>query len=141
MKTHKSKIDFALIYTPLLLFVGMTIFMLVNEESLKAILTTSAILLATALFILYLAYSTEYVFENEILKIKCGFLYCRSIKVSRIKSVSKTNNLIASPAASLDRIEIKYDEYGVLAISPKNKDAFVKNLLEVNPNIIDQIRK
>jgi len=93
------------------------------------------------LFILYLAYSTEYVFENEILKIKCGFLYCRSIKVSRIKSVSKTNNLIASPAASLDRIEIKYDEYGVLAISPKNKDAFVKNLLEVNPNIIDQITK
>ena len=71
--------------------------------------------------------------------IKCGFLYHKNLEVSRIKSIAETSNLISSPAASLDRIEIKYDQHGIVVISPKDKVAFAKDLLEINPNIIDKI--
>ena len=107
MKTHTSKIDFMLIYGPLLLFVGMTVFMLIEGEPLNAVLTTGGILFATWLFILYLAHSIKYTISKDRLVIKCGFLYHKNLEVSRIKSIAETSNLISSPAASLDRIEIK----------------------------------
>lgn len=128
-----------LIYGPLLLFFGMTVFMLIDGEPLNAVLTTGGILFATGLFILYLAHRTKYTISNGKLDIKCGFLYHRNLEISRIKSIAKTSSLLSAPAASLDRIEIKYDQRGIVVISPIDKEAFAKDLLTVNPSIIDKI--
>lgn len=86
-------------------------------------------------FIGYIFSSTQYVIHDQILNIKSGFVVDISIQIETIKSISKSRNSISSPANSLDRIEIRYNQYDTVLISPQNKKAFIRNLKEVNPNI------
>ena len=75
------------------------------------------------------------------MNIKCGFIYNKDLDIEKIISISKTNNPISAPAASLDRIELRYGEFGSVIISPKDEIAFVKDLTIINPNIDNQISK
>lgn len=69
-----------------------------------------------------------------MLKVKYSFFYEKIIDITAIKSVKETNNPMASPAASLDRLEIKFKNDSII-ISPKNKSDFINHLLEINPAI------
>ncbi|UWX54958.1 PH domain-containing protein [Maribacter litopenaei] len=108
-------------------------------EETSGILTTSGIFLAVCLFILYLLMNTEYVIDADKLYVKSGFIYRKHLNISRITSVKKTKSLFSAPAASLDRIQLTYDKFGILVLSPKDKENFVKNLVEINPNIKDYV--
>lgn len=72
---------------------------------------------------------------GDVLYIQCGFLYNQQIKISSIRQIKETNNPISSPALSLDRIEIKFDKYNSVLISPKEKEMFIKHLQQINPGI------
>jgi len=67
---------------------------------------------------------TEYTIEDKKLKIKCGFFTYKPIEINEIREITKSSNIISSPAASFDRIEIKYGKFEELIISPKNKFEF-----------------
>ena len=43
--------------------------------------------------------------------------------------------MISSAAASLDRLEILYDTFGSVLVSPKEKMGFIDQLKEINPSI------
>jgi Bacterial PH domain len=89
-----------------------------------------------AVFIIYLYFSTLYVVtKDEKLKIKSGFLYHKEIYIKSIKKVRPTKNHGASPALSFDRLEISYNRYGRVIVSPNRKSEFIKELKEVNPRI------
>tara|TARA_R110001592_G_scaffold69669_1_gene213801 strand:+ start:1031 stop:1270 length:240 start_codon:yes stop_codon:yes gene_type:complete len=69
---------------------------------------------------------------------------CYSYKpVATITSfeITKSNNIISSPAASFDRIEIKYGKFEELIISPKNKFEFAEHLTKLNQKIKNNITK
>ncbi|PIB39389.1 PH domain-containing protein [Maribacter sp. 4G9] len=139
MKTYKSKISWGLLVVPMLLFLGIIVSMIVKGEEPSGILTTSGILLAVCLFILYLLMNTEYALDANTLYVKSGFVYRKHLDISRITSVKKTKSLFSAPAASLDRIQIAYDSFGILVVSPKDKENFVKDLLAINPDIKDHV--
>ena len=139
MKIYKSKVSWGILLFPMLLFWGIIAFMMVKGEAPLAILTTFLIFLVVGLYILYVLITTEYVIDKEKLYVKCGFVYRKHLDISRIQSVKRTNVLISAPAASLDRLYVKYDEYSGLIISPRDKEDFVKDLLKINPNIIDKV--
>lgn len=82
---------------------------------------------------------TEYTIEENKLKIKCGFFTYKPIEINEIKEITKSSNIISSPAASFDRIEIKYGKFEEMIISPKNKFEFAKYLTGLNPNIKNNI--
>jgi len=86
-------------------------------------------------FILHLFLTTRYDIDSENLYIKSGFLYNSSIPISQIKSIKKSNSILSSPAASMDRIEIRYKKYDFVLISPKDKNSFIKALVDLNPDI------
>ncbi len=86
-------------------------------------------------------FNTSYTIENGQLKIKLGFLLFRSIDVKDIKEISKTDNILSSPAPSFDRIEIKHGNFKSVIISPKNKLSFAKDLTELNPEIKNRLIK
>lgn len=138
MKTYKSKISWGLIVIPTLFFVGIIVYMIITKEKQSEILSAGVVFFFILLFIYYLFTNTVYTINNRILYVKCGFLYRKHLDISRIKSVRKTNDIISAPAASIDRLQIAYDEFGILIISPKNKEGFIKELLSVNPQIIDR---
>lgn len=92
-------------------------------------------------FTLHIFFSTTYRIntKNELL-IKCGFLFKTVVDISKIKSIRRTRNPISSPAASLDRIELKYGKWDSVIISPKDKIKFVNELLKINPNIQSSLK-
>lgn len=71
--------------------------------------------------------------------IKSGILFKRIIKISEISRVEKYNwsyfdrtfNVSLSP----DRIKIIYQKENYIIISPKDKEAFIKDLLKINAEI------
>ena len=87
------------------------------------------------LFIFFISKSTRYIIEENQLTIKCLFIVNNRIDISKIKKIEKTNSILSSPALSLDRIAIKFNKFDEVYISPKEKQSFVNNLLEINPEI------
>ena len=74
---------------------------------------------------LYLA--TKYVIGDEELTVLAG-LYKVNIPIASITSITDSRNALASPAFSLDRLEIKYGKGKMILISPKDKSAFLTDL-------------
>jgi len=130
-KTFKSKVDLLVLIPILLVLAGAEAFMITN----KIIVGEIGVALLAA-FIIYMCIDTLYVVTGDNkLKIKSGFLYNREIYIKSIKKVRPTKDHRASPALSFDRLEISYNRYGRVVVSPNNKSEFIKELKEVNPRI------
>ena len=126
----KSKIDlwvgaiFALI--PIIMICTV-----IEEPDIVAIVIT--VLLIGMLAMLF--FGTKYVIDDDELIIYGG-IYKKKIAINQITSIRPTKNPLSAPAMSLDRIEIAFNPHMQIAlVSPKDKETFVKKLLEVNPSI------
>jgi hypothetical protein len=131
MQVYKSKIDIwllAVVFVPLLIIL------------VQALVTFTWGLLAfiTAIIavMIYMFTATKYVIDNDSLQVKMGIIEYHKVKISSITSIKKTNNPLSAPALSLKRLEVRYgNRFDYLLISPKNREAFVASLLEINPSI------
>lgn len=138
-KKYASKISYGLLATVFVVFYGSLLPSIYYEGlNMKMILL---ILFVSIIFglILHMFFKTEYTIEENKLKIKCGFFSYKPIEIEKIKEITKSNNIISSPAASFDRIEIKYGKFDEIIISPKNKVEFAKHLTKLNPEIKNNI--
>lgn len=117
MKTHYSKIGMELV-VPLVLIFGTVLVLIINE---KPNWIAIAILLPVILFVVHMFLTTKYTIEGDKLVIKCGFLYHKTIDINTIRRIAETNNLLSSPATSLDRLEILYGKFDSVLISPRRK--------------------
>lgn len=131
MKTYRSKIDLWLF----ILIFGVLGGILIEGIVLRDWLV-SAIILPVMVFIAVLMYSLRYIIDGDVLEIRTGILGKTRISISGIKSVEKTSNPLSAPAMSLKRLEILYGKYDFALISPTDRDAFIKDLLEINPDIL-----
>ncbi len=110
-------------------------------DPIESILLVAIIIIPVVAFVLYVFLDIIYrINDKGELLIKCNFLINLVIDISTIKFVKKTRNPISSPAASLDRIEIKYGKWDSVIISPKDKSRFVEELLKINPNIESELK-
>lgn len=130
MKKYPSKISFGLLFFILLVLTGSTILM-VSPPVWLGLLVNMLLLV----FIIHLFTSTYYLIDGSSLIIKSSFLFTKKIEINSIKKISETNNILSAPAASLDRLEITYDNYGSILISPKDKSGFIKHITKLNPLI------
>jgi hypothetical protein len=85
--------------------------------------------------IIHLLTNTYYEIEGNLLTIRSGIIYKKSIEVSRIRKITETNNPLSAPAASLDRLAIMYDKWSTVLISPENKEQFIAHLQQLNSAI------
>ncbi|MNG32447.1 hypothetical protein D3C84_1184630 [compost metagenome] len=69
------------------------------------------------------------------MNIKCGFFKSQNIGIKTILKISETYNPLSSPAGSIDRLEIVYNKFDSILISPKDKKAFIEDLKIINPTI------
>lgn len=122
------------------LILGLIISTLVfNNEPFGAFLSVGGISIVVYAVVLYLNFSTVYNIDKGILTVKCGIFYHKRFDISKIKSIYKTGNIIASPAPSLDRIALTYGEYDIIILSPKNKMDFARELTRINPAIKNKL--
>lgn len=129
MKVYKSKIDWWF-GIPLLYPIFLSITSIVEGK------WTGFIGFAFIIgVIIFMSKTTKYSIEGNQLTVKCFWIINDRIEISKIRKIEKTNSILSSPALSLDRIAIFYNKFDEVYISPKAKQAFIANLLEINPNI------
>jgi len=108
---------------------------------MKGPITPLFIPVSLIVIIAYLFYDTTYTITGKELEIRFGFLYKQKIDITTIREIKETNNPLSSPAASLDRLDIRYGRSGSVLISPKDKQKFVQALLDIHPEIVVKWKK
>lgn len=136
MEKFKSKIDLWFILFLVLLF-GLILVRLVYDQSWIAF----AFILFVVAFIVQMYSTTFYSIENKKLLIKCGIFYNLSIDIANIKRISDSYNIISSPALSFSRIEILYNKFDTVLISPKDKLRFIEAIEKINPQTEIKIKE
>lgn len=132
MKVYRSRISIIL---AVIMGISCIIFTAITFKVVE-----KSILLFLALNILYwgiiyICFDIKYYIKENNLVIKSGFINMGSIDINQIKSIEKSNNILSSPAASLNRISIKYGKYDDILVSPRNQEDFIQELLKINPEI------
>jgi hypothetical protein len=129
-KVFPSKIGLEFVL-PMGLVFSSVVFLTASSNNTVA----QGILLFTMLAVIHLLTNTNYTVDVEQLIIKCGFLYKKTLDINTIRKISKTNDPMSAPAASLDRLRIDYGKYDHILVSPREKAAFVQAILDINPNV------
>lgn len=130
MEKFKSKISIGLILF-LAIILGGTLIKLLWD----GVWLVSLLILGQILFIAHIFSQTFYIVESENLVIKCGFLINISIPIATIKKISETNSIMSSPALSFDRLEILYNKFDTVMISPKDKTKFIEAIQKINHQV------
>ena len=136
---YYSKVSYTLLIVVFIVFFVPLIPNYIDEgfNSNMFLMTLALIILFG--FVLHMFLNTTYKIEKGKLYIKCGFFNYNPVNIGEMKKVSKSSNIISSPAASFDRIEIIYGKFDELIISPKYKTKFVEDLQKINPGIINNL--
>ena len=135
MSLYKSKIGLELIVPLSILLAGTGGLMLY-----KQIWPGVAIIALITFFIMHLFATTYYKVDTYMVQIKSGLFFSKSLEIKSIKRIVETRNPISSPALSLDRIELIYNRFDSVLISPKDKKGFIQELIKVNPGIEVQLK-
>ena len=130
MKVYKSIIGIELVAFISLVLGGVALLLAYKGHWLGLLFV-----LPEAAFVVYLFMNTYYTVDGKTLKIKAGMLFNSSVDIDSIRKIAETNNLLSSPAASLDRLEIAYGRFDSVLISPEEKQAFINHMLAINPSI------
>ncbi|MGO4772970.1 PH domain-containing protein [Flavobacterium sp. W22_SRS_FK3] len=130
MEKFKSKIDLWFVF-----FLGIMFSVIIIKMAYDRLWGGLVFMIFTTACIVYMFVTTFYIIEDEKLTIKCGFLFHVSIAVASIKKISETNNIMSSPALSFDRLEILYNKFDTVLISPKDKQGFMEAIQKINPSV------
>ena len=129
-KSYNSKIDNWLIAVVSIPFLVVFTMLLFKPDWVGVLVMTP-----TAGFILHILYGTKYTITDTTLSVKAGFVVNLSIDITTIKSIAETNSFLSAPANSLDRLELTYNKYDSVVISPKNKAEFIADILAINNQV------
>jgi hypothetical protein len=140
-KKYSSKVSYGLLTIVFVVFFSPLILNLVNDGINMNLIVIGLFLILIFGLITHMFFNTVYTIEENKINIKCGFFTYKPVVISDIKEITKSSNIISSPAASFDRIEIKYGKFEELIISPKNKFEFAEHLTKLNPKIKNNITK
>lgn len=130
-QVYKSKIDIwllAVVFVPLI-----AVLLQVLVTFTWGLVALIAVIIAV---MGYMFTTTKYIIDNNSLQVNIGFIRYYHIKISNITAVRKTNNPLSAPALSLKRLEVRYGKsFDYILISPRDRDAFIEDLLKINPSI------
>jgi hypothetical protein len=132
----RSKIGLGLALPIGIIWGGVTVLLIYQE-----IWWMAAFMLLLLSWITHLFLTTKYILEGDTLNIQSGFLYKKKMNISEVQNIIESNNPLSSPAASLDRLEIRKTPWDYVLISPKQKEDFIQAMLDKNPSIEVKRRK
>ncbi|MEO6149304.1 MAG: PH domain-containing protein [Mucilaginibacter sp.] len=136
-RVFKSKVGFVFYFALIAIAIfGLIVFFGVSPAKDKDIYP---ILIAFGLPVLFIAsfLNTKYTITSDnLLKIKSGFIINKQVPISTISKIKPTGSWLSAPALSFDRLEIFYDQFDSVVISPKDKDEFIALLKTINPGIV-----
>ncbi|HEX8376850.1 MAG TPA: PH domain-containing protein, partial [Pedobacter sp.] len=69
------------------------------------------------------------------LQIRSGLFFNKTVSVESIRKIVETRMPMSSPAMSLDRLEVFYNKFDSVIISPKEKNEFIEQIRMINDRI------
>jgi hypothetical protein len=129
-KTYQSGISGKLVAFMSVVFLAIMILPMTEGDWTGVI-----IIIPVAAFILHLFSNTNYSINGTTLRVKSGFVVNITVDINTIRSIAETDTILSAPAASMDRLEITYNKYDSVVISPKYKAEFIADILAVNDQI------
>lgn len=130
MEKFKSKIDLWFIILLGLIFGAVLVRSVVDKNWIAF-----GIILLVVIFIIHMFSTTLYIVKDKKVVIKCGYFFNKAIEIQNIRKISESHNVISSPALSFDRIEILYNKFDTILISPKEKKKFIETIKNINPEV------
>ncbi|PBQ33440.1 hypothetical protein CNR22_17200 [Sphingobacteriaceae bacterium] len=134
-KNFKTKIGLGFVISLPLLIFGILILCIYIKDYTALFVAIPFILVA-----FYTIFSICYKIIEDRLLISSGPFYKLEIPISSIYKIEETWGIIKSPAASTDRLELFYNKFDSVMISPQDKTGFISALKEINQEI-EVIRK
>jgi len=130
-ETYKSKIGLSIVL-PIAVIIGDTLIFMLILDAWPGVLIISVVLA----FITQMFMTTYYIIDGNELFVKCGFIINIKIDISTITKIEPTNTVLSAPALSFDRLEVFYNKYDSVIISPGDKAGFIAKLQQINPSIV-----
>lgn len=130
--TYPSKVDAWLVAVIVIGFAVAIIVALGSGTPWPWILAVFAPLILL-MFVLLL--TNRYTVDGDRLIVRDSLFHKKAYNIMDIVSITPTHNPLSAPAASLDRIAIRFKNHDEILLSPKGKDLFYDHLKKVNPNI------
>ncbi|QJD97032.1 PH domain-containing protein [Mucilaginibacter robiniae] len=131
IKTYPSKIDNWFIIVVLGTFTASLVSVFFKPDWIAVMIILSIV----SLVLLPIVFNTNYRIKGQLLKVQSGIILNLSIDISTINRITATRSILSAPALSLDRLEVFYNKYDSVVISPRNKADFIAQLKQINPNI------
>lgn len=122
------------IITPVGVLIGGLFIVLLVTKAWAGLIVISCVIT----FIAHMFATTYYIIDGNELKVRSGFIINITIDINKITKIVPTRSILSSPAVSLDRLEIFYNRYDSVLVSPKDKEGFIAGLKAVNAGIISQ---
>jgi hypothetical protein len=120
------------VYIPLIILIGVVGLSIRSGDYWGSIICLLIVLAVAGPMIL----NTNYTIKSDYtLKVTCGLFVNILIDITAIKKIEATKSMLSSPALSMDRLEVFYNKFDSVIISPDNKDDFVARLQNINPGI------
>lgn len=96
----------------------------------------SLIMLPVIAFMVSIYFRTYYsIHPVNGLTVICGPFYKKTFDIKALKSIKSTSNPLSSPALSLKRLELRFQNRETVMISPVNQEEFIAELKRINPQI------
>ena len=124
--TFKSEVDLWLwVIVALVVIISLVVSVRLFLKASLAGCLTGAWLMAIGIGMpLWLFYTTHYVVKDEVLQIQSG-PFKWTIPIASINQVVETSNPLSSPALSLRRLKIVYENSKSVMVSPNDRDEFL----------------
>ncbi len=131
-QVYTSKIGWGCVGIMALTLGGTFVLMLVEQLWMMALIN-----IIVGAVTLHAMRTTRYVIEGKILHVKSGVLFNQSVDLTTVRRIEATRSWVnmSAPAWSGDRLEIFYNRYDSIIISPKEQESFINALLRINANI------
>ena len=126
-KTYNSGVDGKLIA-----IIGIVFSAVMILPALKGDWSVLLITLPIVAFVGHILFGTRYTITGNTLNVRAGFIINKDIDIETITAIEETDSILSAPANSLDRIEIFYNKFDSVIISPKNKAEFINDILVIN---------
>jgi Bacterial PH domain len=134
-KTYPSKITYWLYVPAAFLIAAFLIFSIIKVEYIGIVVLS----VTGGLIVFPILFYTRYTISDTSLNVRSGLIININVEINNIKKIVPTDSILSAPALSSDRIEIFYNTYDNVIISPKNKKDFIETLKQINPTIVSEV--
>jgi len=113
------------------LIIGILVLMVVQGIGPGVVIISAVLAFITHMFM-----ATYYIIDGNKLYVRSGFIINIQIDIAAVTKIEPTNTILSAPALSFDRLEIFYNKYDSVVISPGDNAKFIARLKEINPAIV-----